>query len=194
MSTRNEEPPRACRPFDRDRDGFVMAEGAAVLVLESLDHAVRREAPIYGEILGYGTTNDAYHMTAPLPSGAQAARAMRLALREADRTIEQVGYINAHASSTPLNDTVETKAIKAVFGEHAYRVPVSGTKAMHGHALGASGAFETAINCLALQCEYLPPTINLRHADPDCDLDYIPSEGRRKRVDTILSNSFGFGG
>lgn len=194
MSTRNEEPARACRPFDRDRDGFVMAEGAAVLVLESLDHAMRRDAPIYGEILGYGTTNDAYHMTAPLPSGAQAARAMRLALREADRTVEQVGYINAHASSTPLNDTVETKAIKIVFGEHAYRVPVSGTKAMHGHALGATGAIEAAISLLALRHDYLPPTINLDAPDPECDLDYIPHEGRDVHVDTILSNSFGFGG
>src|SRR5437016_14499204 len=194
MSTRNEEPARACRPFDRDRDGFVMAEGAAVLVLESLDHAMRRDAPIYGEILGYGTTNDAYHMTAPLPSGAQAARAMRLALREADRTVEQVGYINAHASSTPLNDTVETKAIKTVFGEHAYRVPISGTKAMHGHALGATGAIEAAICMLTLRHAYLPPTLNLEDPDPACDLDYIPGHGREVAVHHILSNSFGFGG
>lgn len=194
MSTRNEEPERACRPFAKDRDGFVMAEGAAVLVLESLDHAVRRHAPIYAEILGYGTTNDAYHMTAPLPTGAQAARAMRLALADAGSTPEQIGYINAHASSTPLNDTVETKAIKSVFGEHAYRVPISGTKAMHGHSLGATGAIEAAICMLALRHNYLPPTINLDAPDPECDLDYIPHEGREARVDYILSNSFGFGG
>jgi len=194
MSTRNDEPQRACRPFDKDRDGFVMGEGAAILVLEALDHAVRRDAPIYGEILGYGTTNDAYHMTAPLPSGAQAARAMRLALDEAGLAAEQVGYINAHASSTPLNDTVETKAIKAIFGEQAYRVPISGTKAMHGHALGATGAVEAAISMLALRHDYLPPTINLDAADGECDLDYIPNAGREAHVEHILSNSFGFGG
>lgn len=194
MSTRNEDPERACRPFDKDRDGFVMAEGAAVLVLETLDHATRRHASIYGEILGYGTSNDAYHMTAPLPSGAQAARAMRLALDEALLAPEQIGYINAHASSTPLNDTVETKAIKTVFGEHAYRIPVSGTKAMHGHALGATGAIEAAISLLALRHDYLPPTVNLDAPDPECDLDYIPHEGREAHVDYVLSNSFGFGG
>lgn len=194
MSTRNDEPERACRPFDKDRDGFVMAEGAAILALEELGHAVRRNAPIYGEILGYGTTNDAYHMTAPLPSGAQAARAIRLALEEAELAPEQIGYINAHASSTPLNDPVETKAIKAVFGEHAYRVPVSGTKSMHGHSLGAAGAIEAAICMLALRHEYLPPTANLDTPDPECDLDYIPHEGRQARVDYIVSNSLGFGG
>ena len=194
MSTRNDDPSRACRPFDRTRDGFVMAEGAAVLVLEELGRAQRRDAPIYGEILGYGATNDAHHMTAPLPSGHQAARAMRLALAEADLVPEQIGYVNAHASSTPLNDTTETKAIKLVFGEHAYQVPVSGTKAMHGHALGATGAIEAAICLLALREEYLPPTINLDMPDPECDLDYIPHEGRDERVDYVLSNSFGFGG
>ena len=194
MSTRNDEPERACRPFDKDRDGFVMAEGAAILVLEELGHAVRRTAPIYGEILGYGTTNDAYHMTAPLPSGTQAARAIRLALEEAELAPEQIGYINAHASSTPLNDPVETKAIKAVFGEHAYRVPVSGTKSMHGHSLGAAGAIEAAICMLALRHEYLPPTANLDTPDPECDLDYIPHEGRQARVDYIVSSSLGFGG
>jgi len=194
MSTRNDDPQRACRPFDKDRDGFVMGEAAAILVLEALDHAVRRNAPIYGEILGYGTTNDAHHMTAPLPSGAQAARAMRLALDEAGLAVEQIGYINAHASSTPLNDTVETKAIKAIFGEQAYRVPISGTKAMHGHALGATGAVEAAISMLAFRHDYLPPTINLDEPDPECDLDYIPNEGREAHVEYILSNSFGFGG
>jgi 3-oxoacyl-[acyl-carrier-protein] synthase II len=194
MSTRNDDPQRACRPFDKDRDGFVMGEAAAILVLEALDHAVRRNAPIYGEILGYGTTNDAHHMTAPLPSGAQAARAMRLALNEAGLAVEQIGYINAHASSTPLNDTVETKAIKAIFGEQAHRVPISGTKAMHGHALGATGAVEAAISMLAFRHDYLPPTINLDEPDPECDLDYIPNEGREAHVEYILSNSFGFGG
>jgi 3-oxoacyl-[acyl-carrier-protein] synthase II len=194
MSVRNDAPDRACRPFDRDRDGFVMAEGGAVLVLEDLEHAVRRSAPIYGEVLGYGSTNDAHHMTAPLPSGAQAARAMRLALEEADLVPEQIGYINAHASSTPLNDAVETKAIKGVFGEHAHHVPVSGTKAMHGHALGATGALEAAICLLALRHAYLPPTINLDAPDPECDLDYIPNTGREVAVDYVLSNSFGFGG
>jgi 3-oxoacyl-[acyl-carrier-protein] synthase II len=194
MSARNDDPPRACRPFDRDRDGFVMAEGAAVLVLERLDHALRRGARLYGEVLGYGTTNDAYHMTAPLPSGAQAARAMRLALDDAGLRPEQIGYINAHASSTPLNDVVETRAIKMVFGDHAYRVPISGTKAMHGHSLGASGAIEAAICLLAVHHDYLPPTLNLDTPDPDCDLDYIPQQGRAARVDYVLSNSFGFGG
>ncbi len=194
MSTRNDAPQRACRPFDKDRDGFVMAEGAAVLVLEEYGRAVRRDAPIYGEILGYGATNDAYHMTAPLPSGAQAARAMRMAMEEADLIPEQVGYINAHASSTSLNDTVETKAIKMVLGEHAYRVPISGTKAMHGHSLGASGAIEAAVCLLALRHDYVPPTINLETPDPECDLDYVPHVGREVRVDYLLSNSFGFGG
>lgn len=194
MSTRNDEPHRASRPFDKDRDGFVMGEGAAVLVLEDLAHAVRRGAAIYGEVLGYGTTNDAHHMTAPLPSGMQAARAMRLAMDEADLLPEQIGYVNAHASSTPLNDSVETAAIKAVLGEQAYRVPVSGTKAMHGHALGATGAIEAAICFLALRHGYLPPTVNLDAADPACDLDYIPHQGREARADYVLSNSFGFGG
>lgn len=194
MSTRNDKPEEACRPFDKDRDGFVMAEGAAVLVLEDLAHAVRRNAPIYAEILGYGATNDAYHMTAPLPSGTQAARAMRLAMEEAGLRPEQIGYINAHASSTPLNDPVETKAIKSVLGEQAYQVPVSGTKAMHGHSLGATGAIEAAICMLALRHNYLPPTVNLDAPDPECDLDYVPHEGREAKVDYILSNSFGFGG
>jgi 3-oxoacyl-[acyl-carrier-protein] synthase II len=194
MSTRNDDPARACRPFDRERDGFVMGEGAAMLVLEELGRAVRRNAPIYGEILGFGSTNDAYHMTAPLPSGQQAGRAMRLALQEADLQPEQIGYVNAHGSSTPLNDGTETKAIKAVLGDHAYHIPVSGTKAMHGHALGASGAIEAAICMLAFRHGYLPPTLNLESPDPECDLDYVPHTGREAQVDYILSNSFGFGG
>ena len=194
MSTRNSAPAAACRPFDRGRDGFVMGEAAAVLVLERLDHALARGAAIYGEILGYASTNDAHHMTAPLPSGAQAARAMRLALADAGLAPEQIGYINAHGSSTPLNDTTETRAIKTVFGEHARRIPISGTKSMHGHALGATGAVEAAICMLALRCDYLAPTINLNEPDPECDLDYVPHRGRQQRVRYILSNSFGFGG
>lgn len=194
MSTRNDEPARACRPFDRGRDGFVMAEGAAILVLEELGRAVRRGATIYGEIIGYGSTNDAHHMTAPLPSGQQAARAMRLAMAEAKLAAEDVGYVNAHGSSTPLNDSTETKAIKSALEGHAYQVPVSATKGMHGHSLGATGAIEAAICMLALRHNYLPPTINLEEPDPECDLDYVPREGREQRVDYILSNSFGFGG
>jgi 3-oxoacyl-[acyl-carrier-protein] synthase II len=194
MSIRNADPARACRPFDRGRDGFVMAEGAALLVFEELDHARRRGASIYGEVLGYGTSNDAHHMVAPLPSGAQAARAMRCALNEAGIPAEAIGYVNAHASSTPLNDTTETLAIKQVMGDHAYRIPISGTKALHGHALGATGAIEAAICMLAFRHAYLPPTINLEDPDPECDLDYIPGHGREIAVEYILSNSFGFGG
>jgi 3-oxoacyl-[acyl-carrier-protein] synthase II len=194
MSTRNDAPEAACRPFDRGRDGFVMGEGAAILVLEEYGHAFRRDAPIYGEVLGYGTSNDAYHMTAPLPSGQQAARAMRQAMADADLVPDQIGYVNAHASSTPLNDAVETMAIKLALGEHAYQVPVSGTKPLHGHALGASGAIEAALCLLALRHDYLPPTLNLEQPDAECDLDYIPRVGREARVDYILSNSFGFGG
>lgn len=194
MSTRNDDPARACRPFDRGRDGFVMAEGAALLVLEEMEHARRRGAQIYGEVLGYGTSNDAYHMTAPLPSGVQAARAMQRAIDEAGLPVEAIGYINAHASSTTLNDSIETLAIKRVFGDHAYRVPVSGTKAMHGHSLGATGAIEAAICMLAFRHAYLPPTINLDDPDAACDLDYIAGRGREAEVAYILSNSFGFGG
>lgn len=193
-SNYNEEPCLASRPFDLKRDGFVMGEGAAVLVLEEYEHAVARGAEVYAELSGYATTSDAYHMTAPRPDGAQAIRAMREALCDANLSPQDVGYISAHASSTILNDKTETRAIKEVFGEDAYKVPISGTKGMHGHSLGASGAIEMAINCLALKNEYLPPTVNLRNPDPECDLDYIPCEGRHKSVDVILSNSFGFGG
>lgn len=193
-SNSNEDPIRASRPFDARRDGFVMSEGAAVLVLENMEHALARGAEIYAEILGYATTTDAYHMTAPRPDAAQSSRAIREALADAHLKPHEIDYVNAHASATPLNDKTETAAIKAVFGEHAYKMPISGTKAMHGHALGASGAFEMAIACLSIQNDYLPPTINICNPDPDCDLDYIPDEGRHRRVDTILSNSFGFGG
>ena len=194
MSTANDIPSLAYRPFDRARDGFVMAEGAAVLVLEELQHAVHRGATIVSEILGYGLTNDAYHMTAPHPQGEPAARAMRLALQEAQVTPEQIGYINAHGSSTPLNDKTETLAIKKVFGEQAYAIPISSTKAMHGHAFGATGAVETAICSLAFQHHYLPPTINYVTPDPECDLNYLPNRGVNATVDYILKNSFGFGG
>ena len=194
MSIRNDDPAHASRPFDKDRDGFVMGEGAAVLVLEELERARARGAQIYAEILGYGATNDAYHMTAPRPDGSQAARAMRIALRDAHVAPHEVGYINAHGSSTPLNDPTETLAIKQVFGDHAYRMPVSGTKGYYGHALGASGAIEAAICAMSFAHEWLPPTVNLASPDPECDLDYVPSSGRTQRVDVALSNSFGFGG
>ncbi|HEX5386898.1 MAG TPA: beta-ketoacyl-ACP synthase II [Gemmatimonadales bacterium] len=194
MSTRNDDPARASRPFDEGRDGFVMGEGAAVLVLEERGRALARGAPIYGEICGYGLTNDAHHMTAPRPDGRQAARAMRLALAEAHVAPTEVGYINAHASSTPLNDPTETGSIKQVFGAHAYRVAVSGTKGYYGHALGASGAIEAAICALALRRGWLPPTVNLQTPDPACDLDYLTGNGRDAEPEFILSNSFGFGG
>jgi 3-oxoacyl-[acyl-carrier-protein] synthase II len=194
MSTRNDDPGRASRPFDRGRDGFVMGEGAAVLILEERGRALARGAPVYAEICGYGLTNDAYHMTAPRPDGRQAARAMRLALREAHLAPTEIGYINAHGSSTPLNDPTETSSIKQVFGEHAYRVPLSGTKGYYGHALGASGAIEAAICALSLRHGWLPPTVNLESPDPACDLDYIREDGREARPEFILSNSFGFGG
>jgi 3-oxoacyl-[acyl-carrier-protein] synthase II len=194
MSTRNDDPAGSSRPFDKDRDGFVMGEGAAVLVLEEYGRAVARGARIYAEVAGYGMTNDAYHMTAPLASGAQAARAMRLALADADVRPPEIGYVNAHGSSTPLNDPTETLAIKQVFGDAAYRLPVSGTKGYYGHALGASGAIEAAICSLSILHEWLPPTVNLAQPDAACDLDYIPAAGRDARVEHVLSNSFGFGG
>jgi 3-oxoacyl-[acyl-carrier-protein] synthase II len=194
MSTRNDAPASASRPFDRDRDGFVMAEGAAVLVLEERTRALARGARIYAEILGYGTTNDAHHMTVPRPDGRQAARAMQLALREAELGAGEIGYINAHGSSTPLNDPTETCAIRQVFGDHTGRIPVSGTKGYYGHALGASGAIEAAICALASQRRWLPPTVNLEAPDPACDLDFLPGEGRPAEPEFLLSNSFGFGG
>ena len=171
-----------------------MGEGAAVLVLESLEHALRRDAPILAEVLGYGNSGDAYHMTAPLPSGAQAARSMSMALRESGCQPADIDYVSAHGSSTPLNDSTETTAIKLALGDHAHKVPISSTKSMHAHALGASGAIEMAICMLSFQEDYLPPTLNLTQTDESCDLDYIPSTGRRNRADRIISNSFGFGG
>ncbi|MFN2571555.1 MAG: beta-ketoacyl-ACP synthase II [Gemmatimonadales bacterium] len=196
MSTRNADPAHASRPFDVTRDGFVMGEGAAVLVLEERSRALARGAKIYAEIVGHAYTNDAYHMTAPRPDGRQAARAIRLALADGDVAADEVGYINAHGSSTPLNDSTETSAIKQVFGEHAYRLSVSGTKGYYGHALGASGAIEAAICALALSKGWLPPTINLEQPDPKCDLDCLPGAGggRTATPAAIVSNSFGFGG
>ncbi len=194
MSTRNDEPERASRPFDANRDGFVMGEGGAVLLLEEWDHAVARGARIYAELSGYGTTNDAHHMTAPLPEGTQAARCMRQALRDASVEPTDVDYINAHGSSTPLNDPTETLAIKQVFGEHAYAIPVSSTKGYYGHALGASGAFEAAISALAIARSWVPPTLNLETPADGCDLDYVPLVGREMAPDVVMSNSFGFGG
>ena len=194
MSTRNDSPETASRPFDADRDGFVMGEGAAVLVLEERERAIARGAPIYAELTGYGTTNDGHHMTAPRPDGAQAIRCMRQALADAGVAPHEVDYVNAHGSSTPLNDPTETTAVKAVFGDHAYRIPVSGTKGYYGHALGASGAFEAAICALGFANDWVPPTVNLCVPDAACDLDHVPHTGRRLRADAMLSNSFGFGG
>jgi len=194
MSTANEDPAVASRPFDARRDGFVMAEGAAILILEEMGHAVSRGARIYAEVCGFATTNDAHHMTAPHPEGRDAARAMRLALQDASLSTEEIELVNAHGSSTPLNDRIETRAIKDVFGERARRIPVSGTKGMHAHALGASGAMEAAIAALSIAEGFVPATANLTQPDPDCDLDYVPGAGRAESVRTVLSNSFGFGG
>jgi 3-oxoacyl-[acyl-carrier-protein] synthase II len=194
MSTRNDDPERSSRPFDKGRDGFVMGEGGTVLVLEEYERARARGARIYAEIVGYGNSNDAHHMTAPRPDASQAARAMRLALADGHVSPSDVSYVNAHGSSTPLNDPTETAAIRQVFGDHSERLQVSSTKGYYGHALGASGAFEVAISALALERSWLPPTLNLDDPGDGCDLDYIPKTGRNQGVDYILSNSFGFGG
>jgi 3-oxoacyl-[acyl-carrier-protein] synthase II len=194
MSTRNDDPAHASRPFDRNRDGFVMGEASSVLVLEEWDRAIARGAKIYAELLGYGSSNDAHHMTAPRPDGSQAAKAMQRALDDANVAPHEIEYVNAHGSSTPLNDPTETIAIKRVFGDHAAKLQLSGTKGYYGHALGASGAVETAICAQALVNEWLPPTVNLESPDDACDLDYIRGTGRDARVDHILTNSFGFGG
>ena len=194
MTARNDDPEGSCRPFDSGRDGFVMGEGSAALILEEMGHARERGAKIYAEVLGYGLTNDAYHMVSSRDDGECAARAVMIALRQAGIGPEQIGYINAHGSSTKMNDRNETTAIKKALGEHAYRVPISGTKPLHAHPLGATGAIEAAICALAIHNEYLPPTLNLADPDPDCDLDYIPNTGRKSRVTCVLSNAFGFGG
>jgi 3-oxoacyl-[acyl-carrier-protein] synthase II len=192
--SRCDDPAIASRPFDRLRDGFVMGEGAASLVIEEFEHARGRGAKIYAEVLGYSLNNDAFHMTAPLPSGESCARAMRDALADAQLAPEQIDYINAHASSTQLNDSTETMSIKQVFGEHARKIPVSGTKGYHAHPLGATGAIEAAICALALDRQWVPPTINYQNPDPACDLDVVPNHGRAAKLNYVMSNSFGFGG
>jgi 3-oxoacyl-[acyl-carrier-protein] synthase II len=194
LSKRNDDPVRASRPFDADRDGFVLGEGGAALVLETLEHALARGADPIAELSGYGSTADAHHITQPAPGGEGAARAMVKALNQAKVQPEEIGYINAHGTSTPMNDKYETMAVKAVFGEEAYRIPISSTKSMTGHLLGASGALEAAVTVLALSKWAIPPTINLESPDPDCDLDYTPHMPRRGRIRSAMSNSFGFGG
>jgi len=194
MSTRNDDPTRASRPFDSERDGFVMGEGAGILILEEYEHAKKRGAAILAEIVGYGATGDAHHMTAPAPEGEGAARAMRAAMCDSGMQPTEFGYVNAHGTSTPLNDKFETQAIKSVFGDHAGRVAVSSTKSMTGHLLGAAGGLETIICVLALERGVLPPTINYEHPDPDCDLDYVPNTARQVELRAALSNSLGFGG
>ncbi len=194
LSTRNDEPEKASRPFDRDRDGFVMAEGAGILIVEELEHAKKRGARIYCELVGYGNTADAHHMTAPSPQGEGAARCMRMALECAGLNPSDIDYINAHGTSTPQGDICETQAIKTVFGDHARKLMVSSTKSMTGHLLGAAGSVEMAICAKVIQNDKVPPTINLDHPDPQCDLDYVPHKAREVRVGAIVNNSFGFGG
>jgi len=194
LSRRNDEPEKASRPFDRDRDGFIIAEGAGILILEELEHARARGARIYAELTGFGLTGDAYHMAAPPEDGEGAARCMAMALADAGIAPEEVDYINAHGTSTGLNDICETRAIKQVFGEHARRLAVSSTKSMTGHMLGGAGGIEAAFTALAVHDQVAPPTINLEHPDPECDLDYVPNEKRSMRIRNAISNSFGFGG
>jgi 3-oxoacyl-[acyl-carrier-protein] synthase II len=194
LSVRNDDPLHASRPFDRDRDGFVMGEGAGVVVLEELEHAKARGARIYAEIVGYGNTADAHHLTSPSPAGEGAARCMKMALRSSGLNPSDVSYINAHGTSTPQGDVAETQAIKTVFGEHAKKVAVSSTKGATGHMLGAAGAVEMALCVKAIECNIAPPTINFENADPECDLDYVPNKAREMKIDAIVNNSFGFGG
>ncbi len=194
LSTRNDSPKTASRPFDAEREGFVIGEGAGLLILEELEFAKARGAKIYAEIVGYGMSGDAYHVSAPDETASGAIRSMSKAIKDAGISPEQIGYINAHGTSTPYNDKFETLAIKKVFGEHAYKLAVSSTKSMTGHALGAAGGIEAVISVLALKNNMLPPTINYENPDPDCDLDYVPNEPREAEVDYVLSNSFGFGG
>jgi 3-oxoacyl-[acyl-carrier-protein] synthase II len=194
LSRRNDDPKTASRPFSAGRDGFVIAEGAGTLVLEELEHAKARGAHIYAEITGYGTTCDAYHITAPMESGEGAQEAMRRALRCAGLNPEDIDYINAHGTSTPMNDASETRAIKAVFGEHAYDLKISSTKSMTGHLMGAAGSIEAVISIQAIQHQFIPPTINLTEPDPECDLNYTPNVGVAAEINHVMSNSFGFGG
>lgn len=194
LSERNNEPKKASRPFDKNRDGFVMGEGAAVFVLETLEHALKRNAKIYAELAGYGATDDAYHITAPREDGITQAMSMKLALQDAEVALEEVNYINAHGTSTPLNDKYETIAIKKLFGEMAYKIPISSTKSMTGHLLGAAGAVELAAILMCMENNFIHPTINYETPDPDCDLDYVPNVARSYDINVALSNSFGFGG
>ena len=194
LSTRNDEPERASRPFDKDRDGFVMGEGAGIVILEEYEHARRRGARIYAEVSGYGATADASHITQPAPDGDGARRSILRAMQRAGKDAAEVGYINAHGTSTQLNDAAETRAVKAALGEAAATIPMSSTKSMHGHLLGAAGAVEAVITVMAIHDQFVPPTINLEEPDPECDLDYVPNNGRKARIDFALSTSFGFGG
>jgi 3-oxoacyl-[acyl-carrier-protein] synthase II len=194
LSTRNDEPEKASRPFDRDRDGFVMGEGAGIVILEERTHAIRRNARIYAEIVGYGLTGDAYHITAPAPGGEGGARCMAMALNDAGVEPAQVGYINAHGTSTKYGDEIETSAVKTVFGDHAYKVAISSTKSMTGHLLGAAGGVEAVVSVLSIYNGLIPPTINLENPDTECDLDYVPNTARKADIEYALSNSFGFGG
>jgi 3-oxoacyl-[acyl-carrier-protein] synthase II len=194
LSTRNDEPQKASRPFDKDRDGFVMAEGSGIVVLESLSHALKRNIPIYAELIGYGMSSDAYDMVHPCADGDGAARSMLAALKSAQIHADEVNYINAHGTSTPAGDLSETVAIKKIFGDKAYSIPVSSTKSMTGHLLGAAGAIELAASILAMQNSYIPPTINLDNPSPECDLDYVPNTGRYAEINVAISNAFGFGG
>jgi 3-oxoacyl-[acyl-carrier-protein] synthase II len=194
ISTRNDAPKEASRPFDADRDGFVISEGAAILVLESLDHALKRGANIMAELISYGATADSYHVVQPMESGDGAAKAMQIAIKKANIRPEDIDYINAHGTSTPLNDAMETRAIKTALGEYAYKVPISSTKSMTGHLIGCAGAVESAFCIMTILNGIIPPTINLSKPDPECDLDYVPNVARKAQVNTALTNSFGFGG
>ena len=194
LSTRNDSPEKASRPFDKDRDGFVMGEGAGVLFMEDMDHALERGASIFGEVVGFGMSGDAYHMTAPPEDGDGAVRCMRAALSDAGYTPDRIDYINAHGTSTGLNDLTETRAIKTVFGEQASQIPISSTKSMTGHLLGGAGGIESVYSVLTLQRGIIPPTINYETPDPECDLDYVPNQARKSSPKTAMSNSFGFGG
>jgi 3-oxoacyl-[acyl-carrier-protein] synthase II len=193
LSKSSRPPQEASRPFDLERDGFVMGEGGAALILEDLNHALNRGAPIYAEIIGYALTSGAHHMVMPVPDGEDAARTMEAALQDAGLNIREIDYINAHGTSTRANDIAETRAIRRVFGNHASRVPVSSTKSMIGHTIGAAGAIEAVVSCMTLQEGIIPPTINYEHPDPECDLDYVPNQARKADVRTVLSNAFGFG-
>jgi 3-oxoacyl-[acyl-carrier-protein] synthase II len=194
LSTRNDDPAHASRPWDSHRDGFVVGEGAGILVLESLEHAQKRNAPVLAEIVGYGMSGDAYHMTQPEENGDGAYRVMLAALKDARLAPDDIGYVNAHGTSTPIGDVIETRALKRVFGQRAKKMPVSSTKSMTGHLLGGAGGLEAGISVLALRDQTLPPTINLEQPDPECDLDYVPKHARKASVEYALSNSFGFGG